>query len=470
LGHADERREVLVSKVWLLLLAIALGCFGVAEAAGTLAPCKLPGVTRAAKCGAIEVPENWDKPAGRKLSLGVAVVPAEVAGAHDDPLVPLMGGPGEAAIPAAEYYVGRSGSLLHDRDLLLLDQRGTGKSGALLCKLFDPKNPTVSLRELYPVARIERCAKELSSRTDLTQYTYTNFARDLEHVRRTLGYGQLNLAGGSYGTRAAQYYLRAYPQNVRTIYLGSIVPLDVITSLTMAKSAEATRQQLFEACAADAACNAAFPDLRKEFSEVVQQLESGKAPIARGRAAEWFRSKTYRPYSSTDLPWMIHRAHAGDWSPIAQAIQSSVAGVDEEASFGLFFAITCNDDVAFIREQDIEPETRGTFLGDYRVRQQQAACRYWPKVSPATDRTPPKSAVPTLIVSGANDAASPLWFTQRVAPNFSERAEVVVAGHGHTESNDCTVRLWEQLVRDGSVRKVRGKTCDAVPRPPFKTK
>ncbi|MGH8236771.1 MAG: alpha/beta fold hydrolase [Steroidobacteraceae bacterium] len=458
-----------MSRVWLLLLAITLQCTGSAQAAGNLAPCKLPGVPRAAKCGVVEVPENWDKPTGRKLSIAVAVLPAEVPGAHHDPIVPLGGGPGEAAISSAEYYIGQWGPLLREHDLLMIDQRGTGKSGALRCPLFDPKNPAVSLRDVYPVARVERCAQELSSRTDLTQYTYTNFARDLEHVRRTLGYGQFNFSAGSYGTRAAQFYLRAYPQNVRTVYLGSVVPMDVISSLTVAKSAEGARNRMFDACAADAACNAAFPDLRKEFSEVGQQLEAGKAPIARGRAAEWFRSKTYRPYSSTDLPWIIHRAHAGDWSQIANSIQSGAEGVDAEASFGLFFAITCNDDIAFIREEDIERETRGTFLGDYRVRQQQAACRYWPKVSPPTDRTPPKSSVPALFVSGANDAASPLWFTQRVAPNFSERAEVVVVGHGHTEWNDCIARLYEQFVRDGSVRNVRGKTCDAVPRPPFKT-
>ena len=456
-------------RVCWTLPTIALLCAGVANAADILSPCKLPGVTRPAKCGVVEVPENWDKPAGRKLSIAVAVVPAETPGSHNDPLVPLMGGPSEYAIGAAEYFVKQWGAMLHDRDLLLVDQRGAGNSDPLVCKLFDPKNPGASLRDVFPVARIEQCAKELAARADLTQYTYTHFARDLEHVRRTLGYGPLNLSGGSYGTRAAQFYLRAYPQSVRTVYLGSVVPLDVITPLTMAKNAEGVRNQVFDACAADAACNAAFPDLRKEFSVVVQQLESGKAPIARGRAAEWFRSKTYRPYSSTDLPWIIHRVHAGDWSPIVRAIQSGAEGIDSEYSFGLFFLITCNDDVAFLREEDIARETVGTFLGDYRVRQQQAACRYWPKVSPPTDRTPPKSSVPTLFVSGANDAASPLWFTQRVAPNFSERAEVVVTGHGHTEWNDCIARLWEQIVRDGSVRNVRGKTCEAVPRPPFKT-
>jgi pimeloyl-ACP methyl ester carboxylesterase len=451
------------------LLALGLGCSGLAQAAEVLSPCQLPGVKRAAQCGVVEVPENWDKPAGRRLSLAVAVIPAAAGKSYDDPIVPLLGGPGEAALPAAQYFVERLGPLLRDRDLLLLDQRGTGQSGALRCALFDPKNPAASLRDLYPTEIVGRCARELGARTDLTQYTYAHFARDLEHVRSTLGYGPLNLSGGSYGTRAAQLYLRAYPENVRTIFFGSVVPLDVITPLTMAKTADSVRNQLFDACAADAACGAAFPNLRAQFDDIVKELDSGKAPIARGRLAEWFRSRMYRPAGATELPWMIHQAHAGNWSPIVQSIQSSVAATDEEASFGLLFSITCNDDVAFIREEDIARETRHTFLGDYRVRQQQAACRLWPKVSTPTDRTPVKSSVPALFVSGDADPATPLWYTQRVATGFSERAEVVVAGHGHTEWNDCIARLNEQFVREGSVRNVRGKTCEAVPRPPFKT-
>jgi pimeloyl-ACP methyl ester carboxylesterase len=115
-------------------------------------------VRRPAKCGVVEVPENWDKPAGRKLALAVAVIPAQ-SGSNKDPIVPLMGGPGEAALPAAEYFIGQFGPALRDRDLLLLDQRGTGKSAALRCALFDPKNPAASLRDLYPTAKVERCAK-----------------------------------------------------------------------------------------------------------------------------------------------------------------------------------------------------------------------------------------------------------------------------------------------------------------------
>ena len=459
-----------------LLLGLALcGVSGLAGAATSqestarLSTCQLPGVKRAAKCGVIEVPENPDKPTGRRLQLAVAIVPAEVRRSHDDPIVPLMGGPSEDAISAAEYYTSNLAPLLRDRDLLLIDQRGAGKSNALRCKLYDPKNAARSLRDLFPVEAVNRCAKELSARADLTQYTYAHVARDLEYARRALGYGPLNLSAGSYGTRAAQVYLRMYPQSARTVYMGSVVPLDVATPLTMAKSAEVMRNRTFDACAADAACRAAFPELRREFDDVARQLDSGVPSLDRGRVAEWFRSLTYRPYSSTELPWIIHRAHAGDWEPIKQGIQSVAAGGDSALSFGLFFSITCNDDVAFIGEDDIARETQGTFLRDYRVRQQQAACRQWPRVPTTTDRAPVKSSVPTLFVSGDSDAASPLWFVQRVAPGFSERVEIVVGGQGHTEWSDCVARLYEQFVSDGSVRNLRDAKCDAVPRPPFKT-
>lgn len=453
------------------LLTLVLGCTSVAGAAEvTLHACELPGVKRAAKCGVVEVPENPDKPQGRRLQLAVAIVPAASPGSHDDPIVPLMGGPGEDAISAAEYYLSTIGPLLHDRDLLLIDQRGTGKSNGLRCKLYDPKNATKSLHDLFPADAVARCAKELSTRADLTQYTYPNFARDLEGVRRALGYGQLNITAGSYGTRAAQVYLRMYPNSARTMHLGSVVPLDVTIPLTMAKTAEAARNKTFDACAADSACRAAFPNLRQELEDIGRQLDSGETRLDHGRVAEWFRSLTYRPYSATDLPWLIHRAHAGDWKPIEQGILENAAGADAALSLGLLFSITCNDDVAFIAEQDIARETQGTFLRDYRVRQQQAACRQWPKNPTQTDRTLVKSAVPTLFVSGDSDAATPLWFTERVAAGFSQRAEVIAAGQGHTEWSDCIARSYEQLVRDGSVRNLRDAKCDPVPRPPFKTR
>jgi pimeloyl-ACP methyl ester carboxylesterase len=443
-----------------------------------LTPCKLEGLAETARCGALDVPENPGKPTGRRLQIGVAVVPA-TGQARPDPLVPLMGGPGEEAISAAAYFAEQFAPLRRDHDILLVDQRGTGRSSTLRCDLYSADDPAVSLRDLFPPAAVNRCLQQVSARADLTQYTYTHFANDLEQVRRGLGYGGMNLFAGSYGTRAAQVLLRTYPQSVRTAYLGSVVPIDVVTPLTMAKSAQVALDNTLNACASESACRTAFPKLREEFNEVVARLDAGNVrvtipgrsgtfPIQRGRVMEWFRSMNYRPSSATELPWMIHRAYSGDFAPFVEGVLSNARSADAGLSFGLFFSITCNDDVAFMSEDEIVRETQGTFLGDYRARQQQVACKQWPKVAHPPDRTPVRSSVPTLFVSGDLDGAAPLWMTAHAAPGFSNRLELVLRGKGHTDVTDCIPSVYEQFVRAGDARELDTSTCKPVPRPPFR--
>ncbi|MGH9323624.1 MAG: alpha/beta fold hydrolase [Vicinamibacteria bacterium] len=446
-----------------------------------LAPCSLPGLARPARCGALEVAEDPSKPT-RRISIALAVVPAAVAPALPDPIAVLMGGPGEEAIAAAAIFADQFAPLLRDRDLLLVDQRGTGRSAALGCDLFAGEGVAAGLRDLFPPAAAERCAKLLQSRANLTQYTFAQVADDLEQVRRALGYEQLNLSAGSYGTRAAQVYLRAYPQSVRTAHLASVVPIDVPPPLTMAKSAQAALEKTFDACAAEPACHAAFPRLRDEFREIIARLDAGAArasvpglkeplPLHRGRVVEWLRSQLYRPGTAANVPWLIHRAYEGDWQPIADGILATARGLASALSVGVFFSLTCNEDMAFVREEDIERETRHTALGDYRVRQQQAACRYWPKAALREGyRAPVQSAVPTLFVSGDIDAASPLWFTEHVARGFTNRTEIVLAGRGHTEWSDCLVAVYERFVRSGHARGLDASSCKPLPRPPFKTR
>ena len=162
-----------------------------------LSSCKLSGVPQPARCGVFEVPENPNRPAGRQLKIGVAVIPAVGGQPRPDPFTVLMGGPGEDAIGSAEIYAREFAPLLQDRDILLVDQRGTGRSAALNCELFSPEEPEASLRDVFPLAAVEGCEQRVSAQADLTQYTYERFANDLEQIRRALGYGQLNLFAGS---------------------------------------------------------------------------------------------------------------------------------------------------------------------------------------------------------------------------------------------------------------------------------
>ena len=449
-------------------------------AAIELSSCTLPGVAQVARCGVFHVPENPHRPNGRQLPIHVAVIPAMDGAALSDPIVPIMGGPGEDAIGAAAIFAGQFAELRTNRDLLLVDQRGTRHSAALHCDLYSSKHVGAALRDLFPRAAVNRCERQLRRRADLTQYGYLRFASDLEQVRRALGYGSLNLSAGSYGTRAAVVYLRAYPKSVRTAYLGSVVPIDVAQPLPMAKTAQAALESILNACAADSACHDAFPNLSTEFDQVVARLTSGVqvsvpgstgiAPLERGRVAEWFRSLLYRPKSAAPLPWLIHQAYLNNWNPIVEGILSQARNVDSNLSLGLLFAITCNEDVPFLDEKEVVRQTRGTFLGDYRVRQQQTACKPWPKsVLPTKYRSPVHSSVPTMFVSGDADGGTPLWFMQHAATGFTERVAIVASGQGHTEWSDCIARLYRRFVSDGSTRELMGATCESVPRPPFKT-
>ena len=470
-------------SAWLLLLIVLFqyGWSPRTEAAdpAVLAPCTIEGLDRRARCGVFEVAENPRRPKGRTIGIHAVVVSA-AGPARSDPVVVLMGGPGEDAISVAREFADMLSALLADRDLLFIDQRGTGRSGALRCNLYSAADPATSLRDLFPANAVRECASQLAARADLTQYGYTNFAADLEHVRQALGYGPLNLFAGSYGTRAAQVFLRAYPQSVRTVYLGSVVPLDLAIPLPNARNTEAALQHTFDACAADTACQAAFPELRAEFRQIVARLDAGNVRVAvpgssqpaalgRGRVIEWLRSRLYRPTTAAEIPWLIHRAYLDDWMPIANDILAGARAADSALSLGLLFSITCSEDLAFVRERDIQRESAGTALGDYRIRQQLEACRHWPKVAvPASYRKPLQSAVPAMFVSGDFDAATPLWFTQRVAPGFFNRHEVIHTGRGHTEWSECTRQLYQQFVAAGGVRGVEKSVCEAGPAPSFK--
>jgi pimeloyl-ACP methyl ester carboxylesterase len=470
---------MLLTTVFLTSQFVALA--HAKTSAGTeLSPCTLPGLTEIARCGALELPENPDRPTGRHLSIHVAIIPATNGPSLPDPIVPLMGGPGEDAIGAASVYAAQFAPLRANRDLLLVDQRGTGRSAALHCDLYSSRHVRASLRELFPLAAAERCMRRLRAHADLTQYGYLRFSSDLEQVRLALGYGSLNLFAISYGTRAAVVYLRAYPKSVRTVYLGSVVPIDVAQPLPMARTAQEALEGLLSACAADFACHGAFPNLSVEFDQVVARLTSGvriavpgsagTVLLQRGRVAEWFRSRLYRPESAASLPWFIDQAYLGNWSPIVEGILAKSRDVDSDLSLGLLFAITCNEDVPFLDEQEIPLQTQGTFLGDYRVREQQAACKAWPKSSlPSDYRKPVHTSAPTMFVSGDTDGDTPLWFMRHAAPGFAEHIEIVARGQGHTEWSDCIAKLYQRFIDTGSTHELMGASCEPLSRPPFKT-
>ncbi|HEY2682702.1 MAG TPA: alpha/beta fold hydrolase [Steroidobacteraceae bacterium] len=468
---------------YLLLAVLTVGLHRPTEAQSVparleLSPCRLADLKSAARCGVLSVPENPARASSRRLAIHIAVVPAKREPSRD-PLVPLMGGPGEDAISNAAFYAEQYDVLREHRDLLLIDQRGTGKSSPLHCDLYSAAHPEINLKDVFPAERAARCEATLSRSADLTQYGYANFAQDLEAARKALGYDAFNISAGSYGTRAAQVFMRAYPKSVRTAFLGSVVPIDIAQPLPMAQTAQGALEQLFDACGQDPVCRGAFPNLRSEFAEVERHLtlglevsipnHAGKAALSAGRVTEWMRSLLYRPRSAAVIPWYVQQAYGGNWAPIVAAILEETRQADRELSLGLLFAITCNEDIPFLDEAAITAKTIGTYLGDYRVREQQAACHAWPRSTlPEGYREAVHSSIPTLFVSGDADGGTPLSFMEHTAPGFSASARIVAKGQGHTEWSECVGKLYQRLVETGSARELVGAGCAPIPRPAFK--
>ena len=227
----------------LAMLAVALAaCGGATDATRrtmALAECRLPKVALAAQCGEIAVPENRDAPGGRTITIAVAVLPANTLNPRADPLFILAGGPGQSATSIAPFAVQLT-DVRKDRDIVLVDQRGTGRSSPLDCAAFAPDDTPDTTLALDPLPKAKACAAELAGKgIDLAQYTTAAFIADLEAVRAALGYRRINLWGGSYGTRVALEYMRRHPQRIRGAVLDGVAPpgMNIVLDVWSARQA-----------------------------------------------------------------------------------------------------------------------------------------------------------------------------------------------------------------------------------------
>lgn len=243
-----------------------------------LAPCKLPGVDREARCGTLEVFENRATRQGRRIGLRVAVLPALGATPAPDPLFILVGGPGQSAIAPAQAFTSIFAGVLADRDIVLVDQRGTGGSNPLDCPLSgSDDDPQGYMDDMLPVAPLRECLRRLAA--DPALYTTPIAVDDLDDVRAALGYERINLYGSSYGTRAALVYMRSYPRHVRSAVLRGIVPTNMKVPLYYARDTQRALGLLFDECAADAACRRAFPDLPAKLAAAEERLKRGPVSV-----------------------------------------------------------------------------------------------------------------------------------------------------------------------------------------------
>lgn len=431
-----------------------------------LVSCQLtsPGMktTLEAECGKLTVFEDRLSQSGRQIDLNIAVIPAVSRNPQPDPIFLLAGGPGEAATQSFQPIYSAFQSINQKRDIVLVDQRGTGGSHFLSCASFSSEQETESSDPQAINDNLSQCLKELDA--DPKLYTTSIAMDDLDQVRSALGYDQINLYGASYGTRAALVYARQYPEHVRTMILDGIAPPDWAIGPSIPEDAQRSLEMLFERCEADTRCAQAFPDLQSEFNDILDKVTAQPIQVSlthpisgepvqftldRDTFVSLIHTSTYTAESAALLPLMIHTAHErGDYTQFAAIALSNYVTLSTAISPGMRFSVLCAEDVPYYGEED----TTTGYIGDFYTRTFQTICSTWPRGNiPKDFRQPVTSSAPTLLLSGEADPVTPPANGELAAKTLPNSLQIVVPGQGHIVIyRGCMSKIASTFIENGS--------------------
>ena len=425
---------------------------------GKLTACRVTGLEEEVLCGRHEVDEDRGARSGRKIGLDIVVLPATTDSVRGDPLVFLAGG---GVVPATRYarFLGTAmPELRRHRDIVLIDQRGTGGSNPLTCDRATLDTATNLPPDERHLAYIAACRKSLESRADVRFYTTTLAMDDLDDVRAWLGVATVNLYAASYGTSAATTYIRRYPSRVRTVVMHGVVPLDLPMQVDLARSAQRSLERVFELCAADSTCNGKFPDLPEDLSKALARFDAaaaGGGPAQRRSAGQPFREALNSALSAVpgirSVPLLVHDAALGNPPP-----GGGPPPGPEPAPLGVRLALLCSEGLPAVDTSTISAATRGTFLGEFPVRFQLRWCDGWPTAPlPPDFRAPFHSTVPALLLTGELDPITPPRYAEHLQTWFERGTTLTMPYRSHADTDPCVTSLIQAFVISG------GKAPDA---------
>ncbi|MGH8289210.1 MAG: alpha/beta hydrolase [Steroidobacteraceae bacterium] len=456
-----------------------------------LSPCELHEANDLtlieAQCGRLSVPENPAAPHGRRIALRVAVVPAISTRKRPDPLFVLAGGPGMAATAFYASVAPVFERIRRDRDIVLVDQRGTGGSNPLDCESSDEDLYQSTTAEI--VAETERCLKMLGTHADVRFYTTSLAVQDLDRVRAALGYARIDLYGSSYGTIVAQQYVRRFPGRVRSVILDGVVPPQRALGAMSALDAQVALSSIFIRCEQQPACHAHFGDPAATYEQLRDSLgdhpvwvdltdptsgEPYRLQFTDYHLSMVLRLASYTPELAALLPLDLHEAAAGNFAPLAGQFLLIDRVYGDAIAEGMNDTVVCSEDVPFYHVSAKQrAELARTFLGTSQLDGLEAICRIWPRGPVDTDfHEPLHSNVPALLLSGSDDPITPPRYAAQASPGFTRRLSLVIRGFGHGQLTDpCVAQLMAQVVRRGSVSGLDiACTRHLVPMPFFLTR
>ncbi len=453
----------------------------------TLTACDLgqpnSGLSTAAWCGTLAVPENRAEPQGRKINLKLAVLRSSAQVANKDMLAFLAGGPGQAATDYAGPIAAMLEPLRAHRDILLLDQRGTGGSNALDCK-NDGKNAASEDSGFDPAklrAEAAACLKQVQAHADPRYYTTSDAVQDLDDVRRALGVPEFDLVGVSYGTRVAQQYARRYPDAVRSMVLDSTVPNSVVLGEDFARNLDDALQAQFARCDADAACKERFGSPYQTLVQLRDALRANPHPVS-FRDPQTYRTVqrvlsedslvsvvrmfAYAPPTAALLPLSIDAAAHGDVGPLLGQAKLLTVDMADLAGSGMSYSVICSEDADLLAAR---PQDADTLLGNHMVDAYKAICSVWPKgARPADFHQPLTSAKPVLLLAGQYDPVTPPRYAEEVAKHLANARVLLFKGQGHSVlATGCGPQLVQRFVEHPDPKALDAGCLDRLQPTPF---
>lgn len=431
-----------------------------------------------AQCGRLWVSENPQDPQSKKIALNVLRIPAVNPVPEPNPLFVIAGGPGQAAVEVAESMYALFGEVRKNRDIVFVDQRGTGQSNPLPCELARELGAKLTRAEQEALERaaLKRCIASIAPYA--AYYTTPYAVQDLDAVRAALGYETINLWGGSYGSRVVLEYLRRYPEHTRASVIDGVAPVAIALPWSMEADALAALQAINQQCAATPECRANYGDIVEKAQAVARRLEENpqaitimhprtQAKITVNIAAQDFSGVIRLALYSRDLaallPQVISSASSGDYAVLAALMhlataKSEMAGIN----YALHYTVICNEDYPLYKDKMAESTnvflTTNVFLKTKMVQTYAEICAQWPRAPlPADYWQPIRSDLPVLALSGAVDPVTPPYWAELVRgglPNLT--ALVAPGGHHIISAEGCTAQLISAFIAKGD-----GKALDA---------
>ena len=469
------------------LLALACASDAQARKLGSLEfkSCSLStpfeGDAIAAQCATLKVPENPAAPAGRKIALKIAWIPAaRDDAAEPDPVFMLAGGPGQSATESYPQVASAFREILKKRHVILVDQRGTGGSNALTCKETFDETQLPSPQAAADYTR--SCLAALSSRADPRFYSTTEAIQDLDAVRKALGAAQINLVGISYGTRVAQQYAAKYPQSTRTIVLDSVAPNSLVLGNEFARNLEDALDLQFALCAKTPACVQRMGNPREKLRALMAKLqsdpllvsyrdgmtgESKQEPLNPALVAGLVRMYAYMPLAASLLPLQLNEAANGRYDALMSLSKMLGDQMSDSITLGMQLSVICTEDGSELKPN---PADEGTLLGNDFSKYLSAQCAVWPKGQrPAGFRKPLATSVPALLLSGEFDPVTPPRYGEAVVKTLPNGRHLVLRGQGHNVIGvGCMPRLMAQFVDTADAKPLDAKCLAKLAyTPPF---